>query len=86
MKPRHFLFAILSLVLAYPLSSGPVLGLNVRINGPEWVPRIYLPLVTTSPAIRDVMLAYIQYWIPQGRAANGDYVNEDGTEGRKHQP
>jgi len=73
MKPHHFIPVIAALVLAYPLSAGPVLGWNVRHIRSEEVLKFYLPLIATSPSLREIMLAYIHLWLPNGMAADGTF-------------
>jgi hypothetical protein len=73
MKPRHFISAILLLLLAYPLSIGPFTLWEARsfVNAapappPQWLENAYSPLgalYNYSPTAHRVLDWYMALWL-----------------------
>lgn len=64
------LVAVLALLLAYPLSLGPVAYMGAKgwlpAQPPPWFTRVYGPLVWTArkvPPAGQVLQAYLNWWI-----------------------
>ncbi|MEP6667860.1 MAG: hypothetical protein ABJF10_01835 [Chthoniobacter sp.] len=72
MKPRHFIPALFfSLLIAYPLSLGPLTWLHGKRHGhdepPRWMTTIYAPLGPVLGHSQPLIRAYIWYlskWTP----------------------
>jgi hypothetical protein len=65
MKPRHFILALLSLLIAYPLSIGPAAVLEMKFEHPLVLSPFYAPLwsVAGETNTEDFMVWYYNRWL-----------------------
>ena len=69
MKPRHFIPALLFLLIAYPLSIGPVASYRQwsggGANDSDGFYRPLWRLCRTWQPLEDALLAYTKLWLPK---------------------